>query len=340
MKVQPTTSTSITFRFTAENNTTNAGFLCSLDDIIIDDCSEGFITYPDLEIGEEHTFQVSAYIPDGGEGEVDTTPVTWVWTVVPEPPPPLDTIITSATDGNGDPVGNESSTTTSTSITFRFTAENNTTNAGFLCSLDDIIIDDCSEGFITYPDLEIGEEHTFQVSAYIPDGGEGEVDTTPATWVWTVVPEPPPPLDTIITSATDGNGDPVGNESSTTTSTSITFRFTAENNTTNAGFLCSLDDIIIDDCSEGFITYPDLEIGEEHTFQVSAYIPDGGEGEIDTTPATWVWTIVPIVVETTIDSAIDGNEDPVANLSSTTSNDIEFNFLVHVMLRRFIESWL
>ena len=51
-------------------------------------------------------------------------------------------------------------------------------------------------------------------------------------------------------------------------------------------------------------------------------------GEVDTTPATWVWTIVPIVVETTLDSAIDGNEDPVADEGSTTSNDIEFNFLV------------
>ena len=44
----------------------------SLDDIIVEDCSEGFITYEELEIGEEHTFQVSAYIPGGG---VDTTPV-------------------------------------------------------------------------------------------------------------------------------------------------------------------------------------------------------------------------------------------------------------------------
>ena len=41
-------------------------FYASLDDIIIEDCSEGFITYEGLEIGEEHTFQVSAYIPDGG----------------------------------------------------------------------------------------------------------------------------------------------------------------------------------------------------------------------------------------------------------------------------------
>ena len=46
----------------------------------------------------------------------------------------------------------------------------------------------------------------------------------------------------------------------------------------------------------------------------------------DTTPETFTWTIVPIVVETSIDSAIDGNEDPVENLSSTTSNDIEFEF--------------
>ena len=34
----------------------------------------------------------------------------------------------------------------------------------------------------------------------------------------------------------------------------------------------------------------------------------------------------PIVVNTSIDSAIDGNEDPVENLSSTTSNDINFTF--------------
>ena len=141
----------------------------------------------DLESGP-HYFIVRAYVDIGQQRYYDPDPPRFDWTVL------LDTIITSATDGNGDPVGNESSTTTSTSITFRFTAENNTTNAGFLCSLDDIIIDDCSEGFITYPDLEIGEEHTFQVSAYIPDGGEGEVDTTPATWVWTVVPEPTPLL--------------------------------------------------------------------------------------------------------------------------------------------------
>ena len=75
----------------------------------------------------------------------------------------------------------------------------------------------------------------------------------------------------------------------TTTSNSITFTFSAVNNSTNAGFFCSIDDNEAEDCSEGFITYEGLEIGEEHIFRVSAL---HRESEFDTTPATWVWTIV------------------------------------------------
>ena len=59
------------------------------------------------------------------------------------------------------------------------------------------------------------------------------------------------------------------------------------------------------------------------------------------TPETFTWTIVPIVVETSIDSAIDGNEDPVENLSSTTSNDINFTFSGHITPDvAGTESWL
>ena len=79
--------------------------------------------------------------------------------------PELETIIINASDGNEDPVGNET-TTTSDSITFTFSAVNNSTNAGFLCSIDNNEAEDCSEGFITYEGLEIGEEHIFRVSAY------------------------------------------------------------------------------------------------------------------------------------------------------------------------------
>ena len=71
-------------------------------------------------------------------------------------------------------------------------------------------------------------------------------------------------------------------------------------------------------------------------------IPDGegGQSELDTTPATWVWTIEPIVVDTSIDSAIDGNEDPVENVSSTTSNDINFTFSGTTNAQASDRAWL
>ena len=302
-----TTSDSITFTFSAVNNSTNAGFLCSIDGGEAELCNSGSITYTGLEIGVEHIFRVSAFIP---EGQFDTTPATWVWTIEEE----IDTIIDSAEDGNGNPVGNESSTT-SDSITFTFSAVNNSTNAGFVCSIDGGEAELCNSGSITYTGLEIGVEHIFRVSAFIP---EGQFDTTPATWVWTIEEE----IDTIIDSAEDGNGNPVGNESSTT-SDSITFTFSAVNNSTNAGFVCSIDGGEAELCNSGSITYTGLEIGVEHIFRVSAFIP---EGQFDTTPATWVWTIEEEIVVDTILDAIDGNDDTITNEDSTTSNDIEFTF--------------
>ena len=64
-----------------------------------------------------------------------------------------------------------------------------------------------------------------------------------------------------------------------------------------------------------------------HTFTVAAFVDVNGQPQIvDQTPETFTWTIIPIVVDTSIDSAIDGNDDPVENLSSTTSTDINFTF--------------
>ena len=79
----------------------------------------------------------------------------------------------------------------------------------------------------------------------------------------------------------------------------------------------------LNDCNEGFITYEGLEIGEEHIFRVNALHT---ESQFDTTPATWVWTVEDIVVNTSIDSQEDGNGDQVDNFGSTTSNDITFEF--------------
>ena len=299
-----TTSDSITFTFSAVNNSTNAEFFCSIDGEEAELCNSGSITYTGLEIGVEHIFRVSAFT----ESQFDTTPATWVWTIEEE----IDTIIDSAEDGNGNPVGNESSTT-SDSITFTFSAVNNSTNAEFFCSIDGEEAELCNSGSITYTGLEIGVEHIFRVSAFT----ESQFDTTPATWVWTIEEE----IDTIIDSAEDGNGNPVGNESSTT-SDSITFTFSAVNNSTNAEFFCSIDGEEAELCNSGSITYTGLEIGVEHIFRVSAFT----ESQFDTTPATWVWTIEDIIVNTSIDSQEDGNGDQVDNFGSTTSNDITFEF--------------
>ena len=146
---------------------------------------------------------------------------------------------------------------------------------------------------MTYTGLEIEVEHIFRVSAFT----ERQFDATPATWVWTIEEE----IDNIIDSAEDGNGNPVGNESSTTTSDSITFTFSAVNNSTNAEFFCSIDGEEAELCNSGSITYTGLEIGVEHIFRVSAFT----ESQFDTTPATWVWTVEDIIVNTSIDSQED-----------------------------------
>ena len=163
----------------------------------------------------------------------------------------IDTIIKLAIDGNKEAVGNES-TTTSDSITFTFSAENNSTNVKFLCSLDDGEPELCNSGSINYTGL-IGEEHIFRVSAFIL---YGELDTTPATWVWNIIPEPAT-LDTIIDSAVDGDGNElIDDVTPTSTSGSIDFEFSAELDglpLTVEGFTCELDDTGPVDCPTGNI---------------------------------------------------------------------------------------
>src|SRR5918995_1511082 len=144
-------------------------------------------------------------------------------------------------------------------------------------------------------------------------------------------------VETSIDSAIDGNDDPVENLSSTT-SNDINFTFSGHvtpegTEVDSQGFQCRLDEqpnfvpcngpTTID--FTGSQLYTDLSPGV-HTFTVSAFVVVNEQPIFDQTPETFTWTIIPIVVETSIDSAIDGNDDPVENLSSTTSNDIEFTF--------------
>ena len=112
--------------------------------------------------------------------------------------------------------------------------------------------------------------------------------------------------------------DPVENLSSTF-SNDINFTFSGNTTVdaeqvTERGFVCMLDGgepfDCTDDTSESFTSseeFLNLDPGT-HTFTVAAFVVVNGQQPpiFDLTPETFTWTIVPIVVDTTIDSAIDG----------------------------------
>ena len=97
---------------------------------------------------------------------------------------PPDTIIDSATDSDGNPIENNTSTTSDT-ITFEFSSPDSDVSE-FQCSLDNAAEDwqDCTSP-ITYSNLAEGE-HTFRVRAV---SAAGNADPTPEGYVWTVEEE-------------------------------------------------------------------------------------------------------------------------------------------------------
>jgi YVTN family beta-propeller protein len=101
--------------------------------------------------------------------------------------PPTATTITSATDGNGNPVKNDGFTA-STSITFHVTTTQGTKSiAGFQSSLNGSSFSSCATSnpnTITYNNLAAGQHHTFKVRAV---DKQGNIDTTPATFSWKVL---------------------------------------------------------------------------------------------------------------------------------------------------------
>src|SRR5438132_1820590 len=171
---------------------------------------------------------------------------------------PPDTIITAAPPARSN----------SSSASFSFTA----TEAGssFACQLDASAFAACTSPK-SYSGLADGS-HTFRVRATDP---AGNTDPTPASYTWTVDTTPP---DTTITAAPPA----------TTTSSSASFSFTA----TEAGstFACRLDASAFAACASPK-SYSGLADGS-HTFRVRATDP---AGNTDPTPATYTWTVVPIL---------------------------------------------
>jgi YVTN family beta-propeller protein len=114
----------------------------------------------------------------------------------------------------------------------------------------------------------------------------------PGNTVSVISTTPPTPSNTLITSAIDGNNNPVQNSGSTV-STSITFQISATPGTNPmASFECRLDGSAFSTCATtnpGTVSYDNLVAGQQHTFEVTAVDTLGNK---DPTPATFTWTII------------------------------------------------
>ncbi|HEY7080890.1 MAG TPA: YncE family protein, partial [Nitrososphaeraceae archaeon] len=106
-----------------------------------------------------------------------------------------------------------------------------------------------------------------QFIAFNPNNGHMYVTNRGSNNVSVIGPTPTPPPQITITSAIDGNNNPVANLSSTS-SNQITFQFTASGGTPPIRFECSLDNSAFSSCSNP-VTYTNLAVGQ-HTAQFRA----------------------------------------------------------------------
>ena len=188
-----------------------------------------------------------------GAGNVDASPASYSWTIDATPP---DTSI-----GPSYPF----SLTTATGATFDFSSTES--GSTFACSLDGSAFTSCSTSK-TYSALADGS-HTFQVRA---TDAAGNTDPTPASYTWTI--DTTPPVTTI------GPTTPPANTSSTTAT------FDLGSNEPGSTFECRLDGGPYSPCTTPK-TYTALADGS-HVFDVRATDP---AGNVDTSPATYIWTI-------------------------------------------------
>ena len=129
---------------------------------------------------------------------------------------------------------------------------------------------------------------------------------------------------TIINSAIDGNNSTITNSSSTKSNT-LTFEFSG-NDTGGVGIdhlECSLDGTSFSACTSP-VQFTSANITDgTHTFEVLSV--DNSTNK-DPSPASFTWTVDTIPPETSILSAIDGNESIVTTGQNTSSNLISFEF--------------
>jgi len=276
----PTNSTSATFTFTC--NEQNCTFECQIDGGSWETCTSPK-TYTNLSEGS-HTFSVRAI---DSAGNVDSIPATYSWTIDTIPP---ETTMTSYPQN----------LTNSTSATFEFTC--NEASCTFECQLNNGGWSSCVSPK-TYSGLSDGN-YEFDVRAI---DSAGNVDSTPATYSWTIDTIPP---ETTMTSYPQN----------LTNSTSATFEFTCDEE--NCTFECQIDGGSWETCTSPK-TYTNLSEGS-HTFSVRAI---DSAGNVETTPASYSWAIdttppsPPDTGKITINQNPPGQADTVSGLAGAVESN-------------------
>src|SRR5688572_25143006 len=322
-----TDSDSMSFEFSGEDTGGNedsgvgiSHFECNIDNSRYVACTSPFV-FPNILKDGSHTFTVLSV---DNAGNRDFTPESFTWVVdTLEPLISIDTV----TDGNGNRM-TPGSNTSSNSMTVEFSGNDTGGKDGkgvgikqFECSLDGASFSICTSPVqFTSVDLPEGT-HTFDI---ISEDNTGNINTSPKSFSWTVDTEPP---STTIDSSIDGTQNNITNGENTA-SNSITLEFSATDSGGNEGngvgvkqFECSIDSSEFVSCTSP-LQLTNLTDGNHEVEIVS----EDNVGNLSPTPASISWAVDTVPPTTAIISAIDSNENVVANNSNTRFNSMSFTF--------------
>jgi CSLREA domain-containing protein len=258
-----TPETGASFDFSA--SITGSSFECSLDGAAYSDCASP-LSFAGLSVGA-HTFAVRATSPGG---QIDASPVTYVWEIEPLAPPDITPPTTSI-------VTTLPATTISDVAIFELSASE--LSVSFECALDGGAFGGCVSP-VEYNGLAVGL-HTFQARATDAAGNLGPV----ASFAWEILDPAADtvPPDTIIIAGPAGLN----------TNLDAVFEFAGSDNQTPAGqlqFQCRLDSALEADWAD--CGSPEMLQGltlGEHSFEVRAI---DAAGNIDPEPAMRSWTVI------------------------------------------------
>ncbi len=162
-----------------------------------------------------------------------------------------------------------------------FTFNSSESGSSFQCKLDSGSWADCASPQ-SYSGLTVAD-HSFSVRA---TDAAGNIDSSPATYAWTVAdptpPPPPPPPPPPDTTPPDTSID--SSPASPTEATSASFSFSSSES--GSSFQCQLDSGSWADCASPQ-SYSGLTVAD-HTFSVRA---TDAAGNVDDTPASATWTV-------------------------------------------------